>query len=162
MSRLAAGAALGGSLSSMGSLPGVQGYPLFKIKRLLSVRGGGHQPSLSTSNSSLHSSTSSVSSSPSMSLSTSLESDWVGLSTSPPVTIRLVAAAGVKNYSLMALACSNGVLPPIFIIYLFYFILLLILIYIFYLFVHFVLHRFPGLSVCGRRRSAHRASVALA
>lgn len=45
-----------------------------------------------------------------MSLSTSLESDWVGLSTSPPVTIRLVAAAGVKNYSLMALACSNDFL----------------------------------------------------
>lgn len=125
MSRLAAGAALGGSLSSMGSLPGVQGYPLFKIKRLLSVRGGGHQPGLQgTSNSSsLHSSTSSSPSS-SLSLSTSLESDWVGLSTSPPVTIRLVAAAGVKNYSLMALACSNG---PILFIYLYLFIFILLL-----------------------------------
>jgi hypothetical protein len=131
MSRLTiAGGALGGSLSSMGSLPGVQGYPLFKIKRLLSVRGGGPQlntptPS-SSSNSpstSLTSSTSSAlaqsssspysSSSLTLSLSSSLDGDWASLA--PSVTIRLVAAAGVKNYSLMALACSNGA-PHLFII----------------------------------------------
>jgi len=84
---------LSNSLSSMSALPGVQGYPLFRMKRLLSVRGGGGGGSQSSA------------SFPSSSLSTSLDNSGDMAS---QVTIRLVAAAGVKNYSLMALYCSNG------------------------------------------------------